>query len=639
MSVLTIREKGKKVLALGNEAIARGALEAKIGFASTYPGTPASEVGDSIYEVLNELKGLHFEYSMNEMTAALGGIGAAWAGVRAMVSMKLVGVNVAADALMNVAYRSVKGMVLINGGDPGMGSSSTEQENRFFCQLAHIPCLAPSTIQEAKDFTKKAFEIAEEFAVPVMVDLPTQLSHSLGVLELGELPEEFPTTGRFVGPIMPKRGSVPKTWLHQHVLEREAACAKYAASSELNRILPGKGRWGIITSGTCFGYTMEALDLLGLRDVPVLKLGIVYPLSQDLIKKFIQGLDEVVIVEELEGFLEHQIKRMAYDMGVRLSIAGKELFSPIGPLSTSTVTNVLSRRLEVPLPPKMKEGLDREQKMRTEPSMAVPARVETQCAGCPHRGSYYALKKATRGKMLLGGDIGCYALPPSPRGPFLSWHLCMGVGIGAAQAVARKIKDMPVVPVIGDSTFYHAGIPHILNAVYNKADVLLLVLDNHWTAMTGHQPVPSTRVAIDGTPFEGVSIESVLQGIGVKYIRKVDPYRPREMEDVLKAALKEKGVRVVIAERECVLQADRRKRKDASHGRTYYSIEPERCQKCDVCFLEFACPAIQSRREDGDWVYYIDDGLCTGCGACKELCPNSAIHITTINPHLQRARV
>ncbi len=643
MSVLTIRESGEKVLATGAEAFARGALEACIGFFATYPGTPASGVGDSIAEVQEELDGLYFEYSMNEKIATEGAIGAAWGGVRAMVAMKAAGFNVAADSLFTVIRGEVKGLVIIHGADPGQQSSGTEQDNRFFAPFIHFPMLQPSSVQETKDFVIKAFELSERFTLPVIVDAPSALLHGSGELELGVLPETFPATGK-LRPHFEKTQhdtNLGRPGRHKVLLEREAAAREYAANTDLSRVVEGDADWGIVSCGMSFGYTMEALDMLGLRNVPVLKLGMVYPLSPQYIGDFLQGLKRAVIVEEGEGFLEGQIKAIAYDLGLKVPIVGKEWISPVGMLSPSRVAVDLSKALGSSLPKQFKslpaEFIENTERLAGSlafpsggsipmPLFEVPRRVRTFCVGCPHRGAAYAIKKAARGKIIVGTDIGCYAMMEGPPFYLGDYKICMGGGIGAAQGISRKVNDTPVVAFIGDSTLFHAGLPSVLNAAHHDANVLLMVFDNRWTAMTGHQPTPSTSETVDGKPLRHVDIAKLLTGLGVKWVRMVNPFEPGKMEGVVKRALKRPGFKAIVAQGECTLQSERRKRAQGAKPQVTYRIDTEKCKMCDICFVDFGCPAIVVQKtEDGSDIYAIDPGLCTQCGACVSVCPFGAI--------------
>jgi len=643
MSVLTIREPGKRVMATGAEAFARGALEAGIGFFATYPGTPASGVGDSIAEVYKELEGLYFEYSMNEKIATEGAIGAAWGGVRAMVAMKLAGFNVATDTISTVNRGEVKGLVIVHGSDPGQQSSGTEQDNRFYAPFMHFPVLQPSSVQEAKDFVLRAFELSERFTLPFLLDAPSVLLHGSGELELGVLPQTFPTAGK-LRPHFEKTvhdANLGRPGRHKVLLNREAEVRDYATNSDLNRVIEGDARWGIITCGMAFGYTMEALAILGLNDVPVLKLGMVYPLSPHCISKFLKGLDRVVIVEEGEGFLEGQIKAIAYDLGLKVPLVGKEWISPVGMLSSSRVAVDLSKGLRLPLPKQFRnlpaEFIEDTERLAGSlafpsggsipmPLFKAPRRVRTFCVGCPHRGAAYAIKKATKGKAIVSTDIGCYAMMEGPPFQLGDYKICMGAGIGAAQGLSRKTHDTPVIALIGDSTLFHAGLPAVLNAAYYDANVLLMVFDNRWTAMTGHQPTPSTEETTNGKSLRNVDIAKLLRSLGTKWVRTVNPFEPDKMEAVIKEGLKKTGFRAIVAEGECGLQSARRNRILGIEPRLTYHIDTEKCKMCDICFVDFGCSAIVLRQaEDGSDIYAIDPGLCTQCGACVSVCPFDAI--------------
>jgi indolepyruvate ferredoxin oxidoreductase alpha subunit len=643
MSILTIREPGKKVLATGAEAFARGGLEAGIGFFATYPGTPASGVGDSLAEVHTELEGFYFEYSMNEKIATEGAIGAAWGGVRSMVAMKLAGFNVATDTLFTVARGEVKGLVIVHGSDPGQQSSGTEQDNRFYGPFMHYPILQPSSVQEARDFVLKAFELSERFVLPVIIDAPSALLHGSGALELGVLPMTFPAAGELQPHFVktPYDINLGRPGRHKVLLMKEAEVREYIAHNELNRVVEGNADWGIISCGMAFGYTMEALNILGLEHVPILKLGMVYPLSPESIGTFMKGLRRVVIIEEGEGFLEGQIKAMAYDLGLNVPLVGKGWFSPVGMMSPSRVAVELSKGLGLPLPDQFKhlphEFIEDTERLAGSlafpsggsipmPLFEAPRRVRTFCVGCPHRAVAYGIKKATKGKHVIGTDIGCYAMMEGPPFQLGDFKICMGGGIGAAQGLSRKVHDTPVIAFIGDSTLFHAGLPSVLNAAYHDANVLLIVLDNRWTAMTGHQPTPSTQETPAGESVRHIDIAKLLRGLGVTWVRTVNPFRPNKVEALVKTALKRPGFRAIVTKGECTLQQERRKTVLGIRPQVTYQIDSEKCKMCDICFADFGCPAIVLRQgEHGSDMYQIDPGLCTQCGACASVCPFGAI--------------
>jgi indolepyruvate ferredoxin oxidoreductase alpha subunit len=526
----------------------------------------------------------------------------------------------------------VKGLVIINGSDPGQQSSATEQDNRFYAPFMHYPILQPSSVQEAKDFVVQAFDLSDRFTLPFIIDAPSMLLHGSGELELGVLPDTFPATGTFKPYFEPTIHDVNlgRPGRHKVLLIREEEVRAYAGSSELNRVIEGNAKWGIISSGMAFGYTMEALEILGLKDVPVLKLG-----------GFMKGLEKVVIVEEGDGFLEQQVKILAYDLGLRVPVVGKEWFSAVGMLSPSRVAIDLSKGLKLPLPNQYKnlpaKFIEETEKLASSlafpgggsipmPLFEAPRRVRTFCSGCPHRATAFAIKRATKGKLVIGVDIGCYAMMEGPPFNLGDYKICMGAGIGVAQGISRKVNDIPVLAVIGDSTLLHAGLPAVLNAAYYDANVLLVVVDNRWVAMTGHQPTPSTEETTDGKPVKNIDITELLIGLGVKWVRKVNPFELSETEKTIKDALKESGFKAVVAEGECAIQSVRRDNKLKVKQEKNYQIDVEKCKMCDVCYVDFGCPAIVMRRpEKGENFYAIDEGLCTQCGACAYVCKSEAI--------------
>jgi len=637
---LISREKGKKVVMLGNEAMARGALEAGIGFASTYPGTPASEVGDALAEVAKELPGLVFQYSTNEYVALENAIGASWSGVRSLCTFKMVGMNVAADPMFTLAYSGVTptgGLVIINGGDPSALSSTNEQDNRYYGLHARIPVVEPSSTQESKDFVVEAFNISEKYDVPVIVNSTARACHAVGVVELGELKDP------------PEEGYFEKNWgkyyntlilavqNHQKLINNQKKMIEeYAPVTELNRILPGDSKTGIITSGMSFNYTLEALDILGIYDVPILKLGLVYPLSPKQIADFASNLDQIVIMEELDPFLEGEIKKIAYDQGLEIPIRGKDLFPQTGELNTDIAVQVYAKVFDK-TPPINMEELD----MKVlESALILPQRTPSMCPGCPHRATYYAIKKAVEGKgydVVWANDIGCYAmgaLPPFNMGDLMT---CMSAGESIAAGMSYKAKKQKMVAFIGDSTFLHTGIPGLLNAVWNNADLLLVIMDNRWTAMTGHQPTPSTGIDWSGEKAKAVNLRDIVAALGVEYVRVADPFNLKNAIAIFQDAMEREGVRVVISQQECVLQARRRARALIEERKKkgvvrYVDVNEDACIFCEECIKEFGCPAITVAEFEGEKVSHIDLSRCVECMVCKDLCKGCAITVTKVYP-------
>ncbi|MBI5015946.1 MAG: indolepyruvate ferredoxin oxidoreductase subunit alpha [Deltaproteobacteria bacterium] len=628
MNPLASPGAGRKLLAMGNEALARGALEAGLGYFTTYPGTPASEVGVVLQELRADFPGLYAEISVNEHVAALAALGASWTGVRALVTMKHVGMNVAAEALHFAAYTGVKGgLVVVVGSDPGAGSSTSEQDDRWYSLHTHLPILEPSDIQEAKEMTRRAFDLSEAFDLPVVINAPSKLCHNIGDLALGALPIAPRYRGNF------ERN--PERYLnlfdmaarnHGRALANIDRLRAEAGGQGFDRLLPGPGRTGILTSGLHYGYVLEALEILGVPDVPVLKIGMSYPLDPAAIASFVASVDRVVVVEELEGFLELQAKHLAYDAGLRTPITGKELFPAWGELTADGVLDGLAEVFGAAVPDARGLG----QRVLAAHAAEVPPRQGAFCPGCPHRGTAYALLRAAGRDVVYAGDIGCYTLSVLPPFRVSDFVTCMNCGTGSGQGIAR-VDGTPVVALVGDSTFFHSGVASLLNAVQNGADLLLLVLDNRWVAMTGHQPSPTTDVLVDGTRRAAVDLMGFLKALGVRWVRRGDPFSPGTLENLIRDGLKERGVRVIVVEGECALQSERRQKRGPPAFEEYVDLDPERCQRCHRCYRELACPAIRETvGPAGEPVYAIDDALCQRCGVCEALCPNSAITRTRV---------
>lgn len=602
---------GEKVLLLGNEAIARGALEAGVAVATTYPGTPASEIGDALAKVAKDA-GIYFEYSTNEIVATEFAIGASTSGVRALVSMKHVGVNVAADALITFAYTGTRGgFVLVTADDPSCHSSQNEQDSRYYALLAGLPLLEPTSPQECYAMTKEAFDISERLGLPVIVRTTTRISHVRGPVVVGKIVQG---TKRKEFVKEPKRFvTVPAVAKERHLvlLEKLREAQELAEKSCLNEIFrKGSGsRSGIITSSAGFNYSMDAVKSLGL-DVDVLKLGFSHPLPVALVLEFLRSHDKVIVVEELEPILETSIRAVAQQQSLRTRIIGKA--ERVFPRAHEFNQTVVEEGLRLAL------GISRgEQVVRTEPPRDLPQRPPVLCAGCPHSATFFAVNKATGRKAIFASDIGCYTLGVSA--PYLAADLliCMGSSVGTAGGLAM-VNDLPVVAFIGDSTFFHAGIPGLINAVHHGHKFLLMILDNRTTAMTGHQPHPGSVVGPSCCDITAVSIEAVVEGCGVKWLRIVDPYDIKTTTEAVKEALKQPTVSVIIARRECALIAKREKDAAASKARF---VDQSVCTECRTCVEKFQCPAISSI----DKVQNIDEALCTGCGVCEQVCPEKAI--------------
>lgn len=599
------------MLLLGNEAIARGALEAGVAVATTYPGTPASEIGDSLARVA-KAAGIYFEYSVNEMVAAEIAMGAAASGVRAMVSMKHVGLNVAADALMTFAYTGTRGgFVLVTADDPSCHSSQNEQDNRYYALLGGIPLLEPSSPQECLDMTKEAFVLSEKLELPVILRTTTRVSHVRGPVAVGEVrpglkKKEFAKDPkRFV--------TVPAVARERHLvlLERLRRAEELANASPLNRIfrVAGGGKTGVITASAAFNYVMDAGSAMGLS-CDVLKLGFSHPFPRALLASFLREHEPVVVVEELEPIMETTVRAVAQKEGIRNTIRGKE--DGLFPRAYEFDQSIVARGLAIAAGVKGAPSSE----MTAAPSN-IPVRPPVLCAGCPHSATYFAVNKATGRKAIFASDIGCYTLGLSPPYNCADFLVCMGSSVGSAGGLAR-VNDLPVIAFIGDSTFFHAGIPGLINAVHNGHKFLLMILDNRTTAMTGHQPHPGSSTGPECCDITAIDIESVVKGCGVRWLRVVDPYDIKGTAEAIKEALQQPTVSVIIARRECALIA-KRDEKGAIAKKHY--IDQEACKKCRTCVDRFQCPAISSI----DKVQSIDEALCAGCGVCAQVCPYKAI--------------
>ena len=615
MAELLTGAAGERRLFLGNEAIVRGALEAGVALVTTYPGTPASEIGDRCYEISRQTD-LKFEFSTNEKVALEVAAGASACGWRVLCAMKHVGLNVAADALMTLAYVGVKGgMVIVSADDPSLFSSQNEQDNRYYAKMAGLPMLEPATPEEAKAMTRAAFALSEELKVPVLLRTTTRVNHTRGPVTLGETAAR-PGPGRFLKDPF-RQVMVPAVARQAHVrlLAAEDQARALAETSAFNEITGG-GAWGIVTSGVAGTYAMDALRELGLAGkVRLLKLGFTHPLPETLLGDFLAPLEKVLVVEELEPYLEEALKAVAQARGLSLTIRGKgpDLFSRLYEYHPSLVREVIARffnvAYEAPAPLVPEKVLDQ----------PLPDRPPNLCAGCPHRAMYYAVKIALKDLGVEGvfpTDIGCYTLgllPPLSMADFL---ICMGSSISTAAGISRA-TGQKVVAFIGDSTFFHSGLPALVNAVHQKHDFLLVILDNGTTAMTGHQPHPGVSLIPPGYPGEHVPIQRVVKALGVEQLWVVNPYHYKKSLAATKEALEAKGVRVLISQAPCILYEAR----ITGKKRTARFQVTKGCGECRDCLDNFGCPAMYLESGEKGQLQ-IDPDLCSGCAFCVQWCEN-----------------
>ncbi|MHA2426820.1 MAG: indolepyruvate ferredoxin oxidoreductase subunit alpha [Candidatus Hermodarchaeia archaeon] len=619
--ILTKGAAGKRFLFLGNEAIARGAIEAGLELAATYPGTPSSEIGDSLFRAVKH-GNYFFEYCTNEKVAMEVAGAAAVANARSLVIMKHVGLNVASDAFMTLNYIGVRaGLVIVSADDPGCWSSQNEQDNRLYAMLGDTTMLEPADPQEAKDMTIAAFELSEKLEQPVLLRVTTRVSHTRSGVELGPItpPRNNPNFERdpfrFV--------TVPTVARKRHpiLVEKVKKATEISEKSEWNRII-GKGKLGILTSGVSFNYVMEAIDSLQLN-AAIFKVGMTYPLPKKQIQQFLASKDTVIVIEELKPYLENHARAFAQEKGIMTPILGKSqgYFSEIGEFTPRTVIEGIAKALGKDIPTSFAEINNKFSESVSE----APPRPPILCAGCPHRATFYEVATATGRKGVYPTDIGCYTLAIQPPLEMADLLLCMGSSIGTSCGLTA-VLDKPIVGAIGDSTFFHSGIPGLVNAVYNQHPVKIIVVDNQTTAMTGHQPHPGTGMTGMGVQGAKISIEAVAKGVGVEYVKVINPLKVKESIRAIREAVAYDGPAVIVSRSPCALVEGARKRR-ANEPIIPYEVDPQTCQGCRVCTDKLGCAAAIWTGEHAA----IDADLCTGCGVCFQICPYKAIREVVTN--------
>jgi indolepyruvate ferredoxin oxidoreductase alpha subunit len=574
-----------KSLLSGNEAVARGAWEAGCKVATAYPGTPSTEIIENIIKYPE----INAEWSTNEKVALEVAAGASFAGARALVAMKHVGLNVAADPFFTMGYSGVTGgFVVVSADDPGLWSSQNEQDNRHYGRHAKVPVLEPSDSNEAKIFTKLGFEISEKFDTPVLLRLTTRICHSSCLVELENRKE---TNVKGYQKDIRKRLVLPAhaRALHIVVEERLKKLAGYSEVFPYNKIERGNKTLGVITSGISYQYAREVFP-----DASFLKLGFTYPLPEKLIKKFARQVKRLVVIEEGDPILETEIKAMG------IKVTGKDKIPLCGELTPKVIRDSFATK---------KKALRKKK--------PIPPRPPVLCPGCPHRGVFYIINKL---KLVTTGDIGCYTLGALPPLNAMDTCVCMGASVTNAQGMEKALGrefSKKLVAVLGDSTFFHSGIAGLVNAVYNKGNLNLIILDNFTTAMTGHQPHPGTGRLANGEQGKRVPPEDIVKGCGVEMVNVVNPNDLKATEAAIREALSFDGVAVLIFRRPCALLVK---------PRPPYRIDTELCNGCRLC-LRIGCPAISlvfpKQREKP--LAIVDEALCVGCGLCVQLCQRSAI--------------
>ncbi len=573
-----------KKLMLGNEAVARGLYEAGCSFVSSYPGTPSTE----ITETVAKYDEVYAEWAPNEKVAMESAFGASFAGKRSFCAMKHVGMNVAADPLFTISYTGVNGgMVIGVADDPGMHSSQNEQDSRHYAIAAKVPMLEPADSQESLEFAKLAYELSEKYDTPVIIKMCTRVAHSQSLVETSER-KEVPQK-EYVKNIQ-KYVMMPGMAIKRHpiVEQRMRDLAEYAETAPVNRIEDGSDKsMGIITSSTCYQYVKEVFG----DKYPVLKLGMINPMPVKKIKDFAGSVDKIVVVEELDAIIETHCRNIGID------VKGKELFGYLGEFSQNMIAEKLGA--EVPSGYELNEN--------------VPVRPPVMCAGCPHRGLFYTLKK---NNVTVLGDIGCYSLGATAPLGAMEYTICMGASVSGVHGFNKANEgrsDGKCVAVIGDSTFMHSGVTGLINIAYNESNSTVIILDNSITGMTGHQDNPTTGRNLKGDPCTKIDLETLCRSVGIKRIQVVDPYNLAQCDAALKEELAADEPSVIISRRPCALL------KYVKHPGPI-SCDHDKCVGCRAC-MSVGCPAISVV----DKKAVIDNTLCTGCGVCSQLCKLGAL--------------
>ena len=572
-----------KQLMLGNEAVARGLYEGGCSFVSSYPGTPSTEITEAIAKYPE----VYAEWAPNEKVAMEAAFGASLAGRRSFCGMKHVGLNVAADPLFTISYTGVNaGMVIGVADDAGMHSSQNEQDSRHYAMAAKIPMLEPSDSAEALAFTKLAYELSEQFDTPVLVKMCTRVSHSQSVVELGERVEHVGEYKKDIPKYVMMPGNAKKR--HPVVEARTRALVEYAETADINRIEPGRNKkMGIITSSTSYQYVKEVCG----DEYPVLKLGLIWPMPEKKIQEFAASVEKLVIVEELDGFIEAHCKNLG------LACEGKNVFSNIDELSQNKVAQQLTGTAPA--------GIRLEE--------AIPPRPPVMCAGCPHRGLFYTLKK---NKLTVLGDIGCYTLGAVAPLAAVDSVICMGASVSGIHGFSKSQQgaaDNKSVAVIGDSTFMHSGITGLVNMAYNESNATVIIVDNSITGMTGHQQNPTTGFNLKGDPCAKIDLETLCRAVGIKRIRVVDPYDLAQCDAAIKEELAANEPSVIISRRPCALL------KYVKH-KAPLTVDADKCVGCKSC-MKIGCPAVSIV----DGKAKVDATQCVGCGVCQQLCKFDAL--------------
>lgn len=615
MGAMLMRREPFAEIVMGNTALVRAMVEAGVRVATSYPGSPTPEIAAAIKSIPSEQRPFYFEFSTNEKVAVEVAYGAAVNGRLATVFFKSVGLNVASDTLVQLSLMNIiGGLVVVLGDDPGANSSQNEQDNRHFAQMSYTPVLEPANPSEVYSFYLEAVRISREQQMPVILRLTTHVCHAKEKVTFdSHTPHEFDDTPRFDtanGPYIPITDLVfPKK---RRALAKLAETARIAEKSAVNQVIDNHNRQrGIITMGLPFLSLMDVLVDASVKP-DILKLGMVHPLPRNLIREFLENHRAVKILEELDDVLEKEIKALAFDARLDVQIHGKsDLEDWMGEYTADKVADALRKTWPDMLPPRQPD--------RTAP--LVPPRPAQMCPGCGHRSAFYAIKKALGETDIKVADIGCHTLgflPPYNMGELL---ICMGASPGIASGLALFNDSRKVVAFMGDSTFFHAGLPGIVNAIFNRHNITLIVMENGTTAMTGHQDHAASGRNFNEATGE-IPIRKVLEGLGATHIAETDAYKQTELVEQVRAASAHDGFSVVIARHPCMLKFTRAQRRKPNHQHHQVAIDPDACVRSHDCIEQFACPTF-NRETDGG--IRVNTDLCIGDGSCRQVCPVQAI--------------
>jgi len=615
---------GNQVAVSGNAALARGLIESSVKVVTSYPGTPCAEVLENLIP-FGKQYGIYIEWSVNEKVAFEVAASAAMAGIRSAFITKHAGMNWASDSLMAMSYAGVKsGMVIISADDPGALNSPIEQDTRFYARMAEILGLDPASAQEAKDMVVSAFEISEKLELPVFIRPSNRILYGRSSLSLGKIQQSKNKAEFYKDPsrwiIAGKNAVCRHQWLHR----QQQQLRMIVEQGPFNKLeMKGDEKYGIITTGICYYYVKDALQSLDIENkIAILKLGYFNPLPEDMIRQILQVVEEVVVVEELEPFIEEGVKKVASELKKGIKIFGKlnGYFPETGFYETEMIEETIKKRWNFP----SKKSLSRDTiKRELKDLKLAPYQQITFCPGCPHRAALLVLKRAIakiKGDFIITTDIGCYIIGVFPPLSLLDTVFCMGASIGVACGFYQAGLKQNLIATIGDSTFLHAGIPALINCCYTGVDILVYILDNRTVAMTGLQPHPGLGLTAQAEKTKVIDIENIVKSCGVDYVRVIDQFNLKEAEDVLTDVLKMKGQRVVIARHTCAQVINKSIEQNKQQTRAY-KVNPEKCKYCRRCIESLGCPAMYVK----DNKVAINEFLCGNCGLCVQVCTQGAI--------------